>query len=73
MLLTALLMLISFLLGKVAVDHLPTTHLDEFSEALNRGEVLLMVDVPVDQVRPVGMLLKHTHPEVRAGGACWLP
>lgn len=46
-------------------------HLNEFREALQHGEILLMVDVPVRRVAEIEDLVYHRHPEVTVGGVGW--
>lgn len=52
---------------------MPTTHLDEFHEALRHGELLLMVDVSRDCVEDVEELMRRRHPEAVNGGSGWTP
>ncbi len=50
---------------------LPNTHLGEFRDALGHGEILLMVDVPENQVANVENQVHDHHPEATIGGAGW--
>ena len=52
---------------------MPTTHLDEFHEALRHSELLLMVDVSRDGVEDVEELMRRRHPEAVNGGSGWTP
>ena len=57
--------------GGYRFTRLPNTHLNEFREALAHGEVLLMVDVPVNQVARVEERVHQHHPEATPGGTSW--
>ena len=46
-------------------------HLDEFRDAMAHGEILLMVDVPEQQVADIENLVHHHHPEATVGGVSW--
>lgn len=46
----------------------PSHRLKRFEAAVERGEILLMVDVPVLQVKEVESLLQASHPEARLEG-----
>jgi hypothetical protein len=50
---------------------LPNTHLGEFRDALGHGEILLMVDVPENQVARIENRVHHQHPEATVGGVGW--
>lgn len=63
----------SFTGGAIFALRLPTTHLDEFNEALRHGELLLMVDVSRDCMEDVEELMRRRHPEAVAGGSGWTP
>lgn len=41
----------------------PSTHLEAFEDEINRGKVLLMVDVPSDRAREITRLVRQHHPE----------
>jgi len=70
-LLPAAIMLASFLAGVVFTSRVPNVHLDEFRDALRHAEVLLMVDVPVQQVARVENMVHRRHPEAAVGGVGW--
>ena len=53
--------------GMIAVS-IPNTRLRRFQEAIDKGEILLMVDVPVARVREITQLIRSHHPEVHAKG-----
>lgn len=57
----------SWVSGMIAVS-IPNSRLKRFQPAIDRGEILLMVDVPVRRVREVRDLITAHHPEARAKG-----
>lgn len=57
----------SWISGMIAVS-IPNSRLRRFQPAIDRGEILLMVDVPVRRVRAVRELIMSHHPEVLAKG-----
>lgn len=67
----SIFMLLSFFAGERFVTKLPHTHLDNFTGAIQHGEVLLMVDVPFYRVKEVGDMIHRQHPEAQLGGSCW--
>ena len=69
-LLPAAVMIMTFVLGE-RFTHLPNVHLQEFSDALRHGEILLMIDVPRERVGEVEYRVHTRHPEAVAGGASW--
>ena len=71
--LAAAVMIVSFVGGALFALRLPTTHLDEFQDALRHGELLLMVDVSRDCVEDVEELMRRRHPEAVTGGSVWTP
>jgi hypothetical protein len=46
----------------------PSSRLKEFEAAISEGQLLMMVDVPKDQVEDVTVLIKKHHPEVEVEG-----
>ena len=70
LLLPLAVMVANFLAG-LYFTSLPNTHLGEFRDALGHGEVLLMVDVPENQVALVEHRVHHQHPEAAVGGVGW--
>jgi hypothetical protein len=60
----------SYLLGQ-HFTHIPNAHIDEFSDAIHHGEILLMVDVDASQVNDIEHRLRRHHPEAMPGGASW--
>jgi hypothetical protein len=71
LLLPIAVMLGTFLLGEEFTRRIPDVHLSEFRDALHHGEILLMVDVPVDDVGRVETLVHRQHPEAVTGGVSW--
>ncbi len=65
-----LIMALSFFGGE-RFTRLPDVHMREFREALQHGEVLLMVDVPRQQVAEVEHQVTRRHPEAFTGGTSW--
>ncbi|HTJ97930.1 MAG TPA: DUF1269 domain-containing protein [Rhodocyclaceae bacterium] len=47
---------------------LPNSHLTQFSEEIEGGKILLMVDVPRDRVEAVRNIMRGTHPEAHSRG-----
>jgi len=71
LLLPAGIMLVAFIVGLEFVTHVPNVHLEEFRDALQHREILLLIDVPVTQVARVEELVHRHHPEAVAGGVGW--
>lgn len=59
-------MALTFFSGNYFASNIPHAHLNEMREPLSHGEVVLMVDLPPEQVRQVDDEVRHHHPE--AGG-----
>lgn len=57
----------SWVSGMIAVS-VPNSRLRRFQPAIDRGEILLMVDVPVRRVREIRELIISHHPEAQAKG-----
>lgn len=53
--------------GMIATD-VPNSRLKEFEQAVEQGQVLMMVDVPKEQVESVSDLVKKHHPEADMHG-----
>ncbi len=66
MVVTAAIMLTTFLMGNHFASNIPHAHLNEMQGPLSHGEVVLMVDLPKEQVQKVDHDISHRHPE--AGG-----
>ena len=71
LLVPAIIMLTTFIVGVGFTKYIPNVHLSEFADALRHQEILLMVDVPVGQVARVEKLVHHNHPEAVTGGVGW--
>jgi hypothetical protein len=71
LLLPAAVMLTTFLLGEEFTRRIPDVHLAEFQDALRHGEILLMVDVPANNVEHVESMVHKYHPEAVTGGVGW--
>jgi hypothetical protein len=57
----------SWVSGMIAVS-IPNSRLKRFQPAVDRGGILLMVDVPVRRVREIRDLIVSHHPEAQAKG-----
>lgn len=57
----------SWISGMIAVS-IPNSRLRRFQPAIDRGEILLMVDVPVRRVGEIRELIKGHHPEATPQG-----
>ena len=66
-----LLMMASFIVGEQFVVRIPDVHLNEFTDALQHGEILLMIDVPLSRVAEIEGFIHHRHPEAVTGGVGW--
>ena len=53
--------------------HIPSLKLSEFKSAFRHGEILLMVDLPQNQLKPIDDFIQHSHAEAVEGGVCWIP
>ena len=71
LLVPAIILLTTFILGVGFTKYIPNVHLSEFADALRHQEILLMVDVPAGQVARVEKLIHGNHPEAVAGGVGW--
>lgn len=71
LLLPAVVMLVTLIMGIVFTAQVPNVHLSEFHDAIHHGEILLMVDVPVLRVEHVEALMHKYHPEAVVGGVGW--
>ncbi|RMD68776.1 MAG: DUF1269 domain-containing protein [Gammaproteobacteria bacterium] len=47
---------------------LPNSRIKQFEEAIEKGEILMMVDVPKDRVHEIEELIKKHHPEAEVEG-----
>jgi len=57
----------SWVSGMIAVS-IPNSRLRRFQDAIDRGEILLMADVPARRVREIRNLILSHHPEAKAKG-----
>lgn len=53
--------------GMIAIS-VPNSRLRRFEPAMNRGHLLLMVDVPLHRMREIRQLILEHHPEAESGG-----
>lgn len=68
---SALIMVSTFVGGYLYATHLPDMDLSEFENALAHGEILLMIDVPLKQVEALEVYMHHRHFEAYDGGVSW--
>ncbi len=68
---SGIVLVTSFLAGFLFVSRVPDVHLDEFTEALKHGEILLIVDVPKKRVAEIEDRVHRLHPEAVVGGVGW--
>jgi len=61
----------SVVLGERFAVKVPHVHLNEMRVPLNHGEVVLLVDVPREQVRDIEKRVTTHHPEAGLGGVGW--
>lgn len=66
-----LVMLSTFFAGVFFTQKIPNVHLNEFTDALSHGEIVLMVDVPTSRVDDIEHLIHNHHPEAAIGGSSW--
>ena len=64
-------MLLTFIAGEQFAVKVPDVTLSQFTDALEHGAVLLMVDVPVYRVAEIEGFVQHHHPEAAVGGVSW--
>ena len=60
---TAGVMLFTFVSGNYFASEIPHAHLNEMVEPMQHGEVVLMVDLPAEQVARVDHEVARRHPE----------
>lgn len=68
---TVVLMLLTFLVGRHFAVNLPHVHIGNVRGGLSRGEILLMVDVPKQRLAELERLILRHHPEVGSAGIGW--
>ena len=66
-----LVMAATFFAGEQFAVHVPDVHLTEFTDALSRGEILLMIDVPSKRVAEIENFIHRKYPEAFDGGVSW--
>lgn len=71
LLLPVLVMTASFVAGLYFSLRVPNVHRDEFRHAVRHGEVLMMVDVPPNEVSRIDQHVHRLHPEAITGGVGW--
>lgn len=57
----------AWLSSMIGVD-VPNRQLRSFEEAIDRGEILMIIDVPKTRVHAIDDLVKQLHPEAQIGG-----
>lgn len=65
------IMAASFIAGEHFVVHFPDVHLNEFTDALSHGEILLMIDIPKIHVAEIERFIHDKYPEAIVGGVIW--
>ena len=53
--------------GMIGMD-VENSHVKQFEEAIQGGQILMLVDVPKDSVEPIQDSIRKHHPEVNFGG-----
>ena len=53
--------------GMIGMD-VPNTHIQKFEDAIEKGEVLMMVDIPKTRVEEIEALVQQHHPDADMGG-----
>lgn len=71
MILPVIVMMLTLSLGFYFAIKIPNVHLNAFNSELNRGEILMMVDVPASKIWKLMRQMQHKHPEAIPGGVCW--
>ena len=54
--------------SSMAGTQIPNSRLNSFHEDIERGKVLMMVDVPITRVAEISRLVAQRHPEAECGG-----
>ena len=67
-----LLMLVTYSIGYYYLTK-PTMHLSYFHAAFQHNEILLMVDVPKDQVSHIEHIVNNKNPSASEEGISWTP
>lgn len=71
MVLPLTIMMLTFSAGYYFATKIPKVHLNAFNSELNRGEILMMVDVPAKKIWKLMRHMQQKHPEAITGGVCW--
>ncbi|HTD04387.1 DUF1269 domain-containing protein [Undibacterium sp.] len=53
----------------MAAAAIPNSHLKPFTEDIEKGQVLLILDAPMKRVKEIQEMIAKRHPEIRFGGA----
>jgi hypothetical protein len=53
--------------GMIGMD-VPNSQIEKFEEAIEKGEVLMMVDIPKSRVEEIEALVQQHHPDADMGG-----
>ena len=53
--------------GMIGMD-VPNTQIEKFEGAIEKGEVLMMVDIPKSRVEEIEALIQQHHPDADMGG-----
>lgn len=64
-------MLVSFALGNFFTQNIPHVHLNQFKDAVSHNELLMMIDVPNEDVGHIEYLIHRHHPAAIDGGSSW--
>lgn len=56
-----------WLSGMIGMD-VPNSQIEKFEDAIEKGEVLMMVDIPKERVEEIEALVHQHHPEADVGG-----
>jgi hypothetical protein len=52
----------------MAAAAIPSSRLKPFANGIERGQVLLIIDLPLHRVAEIESMIKQRHPEIRFGG-----
>ena len=71
MVVSVVVMFATFIAGERFAVKLPHAHLTDLRVPLERGEVVVLVDVPFQRVGEIEHLVAERHPETGVGGVGW--
>jgi hypothetical protein len=71
MIASVVVLVATFIAGERFAIKLPHAHLADLRVPLEHGEVVLLVDVPLQRVREIEHLVAERHPEIGVGGVGW--